>query len=85
MRALATAGLRILWPTARRQLATTSTVVHMNAAGAAPVADETHAAVLAHLELERAIGGYAAAARSPNDARGALAALLGCDADEVTP
>ena len=86
MSKVAAACLRCLTGPNRRQLATTSRVpafVHMNAAGAAPVSDETHSAILSHLELERSIGAYAAAARSPNDARGALAELLGCDDEEV--
>ena len=56
---------------------------HMNAAGASPTSDATHGAVQSHLELERAVGGYAAAAQRDSDARAAVAALLNCDADEV--
>lgn len=71
-----------------------STWVHMNAAGASPTSEATHAAVVAHLEAERAVGGYEAAARASGaaratdgrcarDAHAALAGLLGCDASEI--
>ena len=56
---------------------------HMNAAGASPTSQECHDAVQAHLDLERAVGGYAAAAQRPHNAKEALAALLNADADEV--
>jgi len=59
------------------------TWIHMNAAGCAPVAAETHAALVSHLELEQKIGGYAAKARSTSDARSPIARLLGCDAEEI--
>jgi len=57
--------------------------IHMNAAGASPVAARTHEAVISHLELEKAIGGYAAAARSKSGAHAAIALLLGCASEEV--
>ena len=58
--------------------------IHSNAAGASPSPPVVHDAVLRHLELERDVGGYAAAARySGTDAHDALAALLGCDASEI--
>ena len=57
--------------------------IHLNAAGASPMPREAFEAMSAHLELERAVGAYAAAARRPHGARGALAALLRCDASEI--
>ena len=39
--------------------------------------------MLAHLELERSVGGYEAASRCVADARVALAQLLGCDSAEI--
>lgn len=56
----------------------------MNAAGSSPMAAETHAALIGHLELEQQMGGYAAAnVISPDTAHEALAALLGSSADEI--
>jgi cysteine desulfurase/selenocysteine lyase len=60
--------------------------IHLNSAGAAPAAAATHEAMVAHLELERTIGGYAAAAhlkRIGRDPRAAVAALLSCDENEI--
>ena len=56
---------------------------HMNAAGAAPTSDECHGAMQAHLELERAVGGYEAASQVDHGTHRALASLLGCDATEI--
>ena len=60
---------------------------HMNAAGASPSPDPVHAAYTGHLELERTIGGYAAAAQrgtaGDRDAHAAVADLLNCAPDEV--
>eukprot|EP00927_Polykrikos_kofoidii_P049493 TRINITY_DN43540_c0_g1_i1.p1 TRINITY_DN43540_c0_g1~~TRINITY_DN43540_c0_g1_i1.p1 ORF type:complete len:448 (-),score=79.01 TRINITY_DN43540_c0_g1_i1:5-1348(-) len=60
---------------------------HMNAAGASPSPEVAHKEMLDHLELERAVGGYAAAAQRSKaggrDARVALGELLSCDADEI--
>ena len=68
--------------------------VHMNAAGASPTPKPAHEAVLSHLNLERRIGGYAAAAersvsagRIPSyrneHAHEALATLLNCQTGEI--
>lgn len=61
--------------------------IHMNAAGASPQPDEVHDAMVAHLELERSVGAYAAASqlaeRPELDAHTALAKLLNCDGDEI--
>lgn len=62
-------------------------IIHMNAAGASPSPAACHDAVIAHLERERSIGAYAAAAEaeaSPEaDAHAAIARLLRCDSDEI--
>lgn len=61
-------------------------VIHFNNAGAALPPDPVHRAVLGHLELERAMGGYEAAARAApalEDFYDAFAALLGCGRDEI--
>ena len=57
----------------------------MNAAGASPMPDEVHQAILAHFELERQMGAYAAEASSKAgaSARQAAAHLLGCDPSEI--
>ena len=61
--------------------------IHMNAAGASPSPQACHAAMVKHLEREREIGAYAAAAEAASsheaDAHSALAKLLGCDKDEI--
>ena len=51
--------------------------IHMNAAGASPSPSVCHDVVVAHMELERSIGAYAAAAKVQNadSAASALAAL----------
>mmetsp|Transcript_52423 Transcript_52423/g.122309 ORF Transcript_52423/g.122309 Transcript_52423/m.122309 type:complete len:464 (+) Transcript_52423:183-1574(+) len=56
--------------------------IHMNAAGASPMAEEVHAAMLAHFDLERQKGGYEAA-KSCTDVRAVAADLLGCAAEEI--
>ena len=61
-------------------------VLHLNHAGASLLPQPVLDAVVGHLRLESQIGGYeAAAAAAPSLERtyGAVAALLGCDVDEV--
>lgn len=60
--------------------------VHLNNAGASPTPDPVHRAMVAHLDLERRIGGYAAAERAAEDIasfNGELAALLGASPGEI--
>jgi selenocysteine lyase/cysteine desulfurase len=57
--------------------------IHMNSAGAALQDAAVVRAVVSHLELECAIGGYAAATRSANNARHQLARLLNCSGGEI--
>jgi hypothetical protein len=58
--------------------------LHMNAAGASPAHWSCHQAQKEHLELERTMGGYdAAAAAAGTDPRAPISALLQCDASEV--
>jgi cysteine desulfurase/selenocysteine lyase len=63
--------------------------IHMNAAGASPMPAIAHDAVIAHFELERDIGGYAAAGPDKSrhlhgtDCHAAVAELLGVGADEI--
>ena len=60
--------------------------VHMNSAGAAPSANAVHKVVVSHLERERQIGGYAAAAelrRQRGDPKGPVAQLIGARAEEI--
>lgn len=61
-------------------------VTHLNNAGAALMPADVHAAVTGHLDRELTMGGYEAAAEAAplmRDAYDAVAALLGCAADEV--
>lgn len=61
-------------------------LIHFNNAGAALMPDAVMNAVCGHLELERRIGGYeaaAAAAHELDDFYAAFADLLGCASDEV--
>lgn len=61
--------------------------LHMNAAGASPSPQAVHDAYIQHLDLERDVGGYAAAARRSaaggRDAHDAVAALLNCEPGEI--
>ena len=58
--------------------------VHFNAAGASPAHYSCHKAQTDHLQLERSMGGYAAAAAAAgDDARSVIGALLNCEASEV--
>jgi selenocysteine lyase/cysteine desulfurase len=60
--------------------------LHLNNAGASPMPEPVWAAVLRHLELERMIGGYEAAAAARDaidDLYPALATLLGGRPDEI--
>lgn len=61
-------------------------LIHFNNAGAALMPDSVMNAVCGHLELERRIGGYEAAAAAEHeldDFYAAFADLLGCASDEV--
>lgn len=70
----------------RRDTPGADNVVHLNNAGASLPPAQVLDAVIGHLRLEAAIGGYEAAARAaaaverPYDA---LAAMLGCGRDEI--
>jgi selenocysteine lyase/cysteine desulfurase len=60
--------------------------VHANNAGASPVPEPVHQAVLRHLELERRIGGYAAQEAAAQDLAAfytEAAALIGAASDEI--
>jgi cysteine desulfurase / selenocysteine lyase len=63
--------------------AAAQTWIHLNAAGSSPASDASHAATICHLELEKEMGGYAAASAAPADAHGAIARLLNCSAAEI--
>ena len=61
-------------------------VIHFNNAGASLVPTPVYETVSAHLELERAIGGYEAARQAADALQGfysGFAALLGCNPDEI--
>ena len=61
-------------------------IIHFNNAGAALPPDPVHRTVMEHLERERAIGGYEAAAHMAGELAGfytSFAELLGCGRDEV--
>ena len=60
--------------------------VHLNNAGASPTPEPVHRAMIAHLELERRIGGYAAAERAAEEVAAfstELAALFGAAPEEI--
>jgi cysteine desulfurase/selenocysteine lyase len=63
-----------------------ASLIHFNNAGAALMPNAVVAAVSGHLELERRIGGYEAAAAAEHgldDFYAAFADLLGCASDEI--
>jgi len=71
---------------ARAETPGVANVAHLNNAGSALPSAPVHEAVVEHLELEMAIGGYEAAARQADRIEHtyeAIATLLGCDADEI--
>ncbi len=70
----------------RRDTPSCGSVLHANNAGASPSPEPVHRAVVAHLELERRIGGYAAQAEAAADEAAfytQTAALLGAAPDEI--
>jgi selenocysteine lyase/cysteine desulfurase len=61
-------------------------LIHFNNAGAALMPEPVYRAVQAHLDLERRMGGYEAAAAAEaelDDLNPSLAELIGCDAGEI--
>ncbi len=61
-------------------------LIHFNNAGAALMPEPVYQAVQAHLDLERRIGGYEAAAAAQaelDDFYSSFAELLGCEPDEI--
>lgn len=71
---------------ARRETPGCENVLHFNNAGAALMPQPVLDAIVGHLQLEAAIGGYEAAAREHKAVAhvyDAIAALLGCERDEV--
>lgn len=61
-------------------------LLHFNNAGAGLIADPVHKAVVQHLELERSIGGYEAAAQANKELAGfytSFGKLLGAEPDEI--
>jgi cysteine desulfurase / selenocysteine lyase len=70
----------------RAETAACANVIHFNNAGAALMPDGVFKAVQAHLELERRIGGYEAAAAAKtelDDFYAGFAELLGCEPGEI--
>ena len=70
----------------RRDTPSTATLIHFNNAGAGLMPNPVAETVLAHLDLERRIGGYeaeAAAAPALADFYAAFADLLGCQTQEI--
>lgn len=60
--------------------------IHLNNAGASLMPEPVVSAIMGHLELERDLGGYEAAAHNAEAAQrlyGSLASLLRCEADEI--
>lgn len=57
--------------------------IHLNAAGSSPSSDASHAATIRHLELEKKMGGYAAASQSPANPHESIARLLNCLPSEI--
>ena len=71
---------------ARRDTPGVTRVAHLNNAGAALPPSSVTEAVIAHLRLEAAIGGYEAAAGASEQIEGtysAIARLIGCQTDEI--
>lgn len=71
---------------ARRDTPGAAKVAHLNNAGAALMPTSVSDAVIAHLRLESEMGGYEAAAVAHDQVEhtyGAIARLIGCEADEV--
>ncbi len=71
---------------ARADTPATARLVHLNNAGASLMPDPVYRAVVEHLQLERAIGGYEAAAEAEpllEDLYDALAGLVGGHRDEI--
>ena len=70
----------------RRDTPASERLIHFNNAGASLMPNAVADAVLAHLDMERCIGGYeaeAAAQPALNDFYDAFAALLNCDRREI--
>jgi selenocysteine lyase/cysteine desulfurase len=57
--------------------------IHLNAAGSSPASDASHAATIRHFELEKEMGGYAAASLSPANPHESIARLLNCLPSEI--
>ena len=71
---------------ARRETPGCENVIHFNNAGAALMPQPVLAAVVNHLQLEAAIGGYEAKdreAEAVNHVYGAASRLIGCEPDEI--
>jgi cysteine desulfurase / selenocysteine lyase len=71
---------------ARRDTPGVTQVTHLNNAGAALPPSPVTEAVITHLRLEAAIGGYEAAAAASEQIEGtysAIARLIGCQTDEI--
>ncbi|MBY8975865.1 aminotransferase class V-fold PLP-dependent enzyme [Rhodobacteraceae bacterium NNCM2] len=63
-----------------------TSVIHANNAGASPIPEPVHQAVLSHLMLERRVGGYAARDLAAEEVDGfytEMAGLLGAAPDEI--
>ncbi len=73
-------------PKLRAETASCRDIVHFNNAGASPTPEPVHAAVLAHLELERLVGGYAAAQTAAERLTAfymEAAGLIGADPEDI--
>jgi cysteine desulfurase/selenocysteine lyase len=70
----------------RADTPTCENLLHFNNAGASLMPQPVHESVIAHLELERELGGYeaeAAASETLQDFYDAIAEMLGCQRDEI--